>query len=359
MDDLRFVLDHNMFAYVGDPLEKHFMFKSMVEGLILSPLNYAIMEHPEIISKYIHSFWNLITECTDANGTVSLIGKVQGQPIIITEQILRECLRLGNKETVPVELDHELVQRTVYQLGHEGFYPHTEKKLLHPYWRYLAHVATQCLSGRKGGYDVLNQTLSSCLVAIALGVDFNYSKMIFRDMHANIKGNRKKRFLAFPRFIQIVINKHHQDLVPTIGTLGIKRMREDIFSYMMMNKWGKKQYVGECPLFRFGRFLRQDEEMEEQGIPSTFVAEEHDRDESVIPPIAKQEEIQDIDYVQTPETSPKKKKAKDDIQTDKGPETTEEDRELIFVLSDSLHHFHHTTQPKTPPTKPPPTKPPT
>ncbi|KAD6796235.1 hypothetical protein E3N88_07131 [Mikania micrantha] len=133
MDDLRFVLDHNMSVYVGDPPKKHSMFKSLVEGLILSPVNYAIMEHPEIISEYIQSFWNSITERTDANGTVSLIGKVQGQPIIITKQILRECLQFGDKETDPVELDQDLVQRTVYQMGHEGVYPPTEKKLLHSY----------------------------------------------------------------------------------------------------------------------------------------------------------------------------------------------------------------------------------
>ncbi|KAL8265785.1 hypothetical protein R6Q59_003129 [Mikania micrantha] len=196
------------------------MLRSLVEGLILSPVYYAIMEHPDIISEFIQDFWNSITKHTDANGTFE------------------------DKATDPVELDHDLVHRTFYQMGHEGVYPPIEKKLLHPYWRYLAHIVTQCLSGRKGGYDMLNQTLSSCMVALALGVDFNFSKMIFRDMHANIKGKRKERFLAFPRFIQIVINKRHQNLVPTIGTLGIKRIREDIFSYMMMNKRGKKQYVG-------------------------------------------------------------------------------------------------------------------
>ncbi|KAL8199669.1 hypothetical protein R6Q57_013237 [Mikania cordata] len=140
----------------------------------------------------------------------------------------------GDKATYPVELDHELVQGTVYMMRHEGVYPPTEKKLLHPYWRYLVHVVTPRLSGRKGGYDVLNQTLSSYMVALALGIDFNYSKMIFRDMHANIKGKQ-------------------------IGTLGIKRMRDHIFPYMMMNKRGKKQYFVERPLVKFGRFAGLEE----------------------------------------------------------------------------------------------------
>ncbi|KAL8209228.1 hypothetical protein R6Q57_008640 [Mikania cordata] len=207
MDDLHFVPDHNMTAFLGDTPEKHSEFKNIVAGLILSPVNYAIMEHPSIVTDFIRGFWSTGEERTDASGT-----------------ILRECLQFGDKAADPVELYQELVNRTVYQMGHEGAYPLTEKKLLHPYWRYLAHIVTQCLSGRKGGYDVLNQTLSSCLVVLALGVDFNFSKMTFLDMHANIKGRRKERFLAFPRFLQIVINKRYPSLTPTLGTLEIKRM---------------------------------------------------------------------------------------------------------------------------------------
>ncbi|KAD7116835.1 hypothetical protein E3N88_04103 [Mikania micrantha] len=123
MDDLRFVPDHNMTAFLGDPPEKHSEFKSMVAGLILSPVNYAIMEHPSIVTDFIRGFWSTVEERTDANGTISIVGKVQGQPIVITEQILQECLQFGDKATDPVELDQELVNMTVYQMGHEGWNP--------------------------------------------------------------------------------------------------------------------------------------------------------------------------------------------------------------------------------------------
>ncbi|KAL8202107.1 hypothetical protein R6Q57_011254 [Mikania cordata] len=85
-------------------------------------------------------------------------------------------------------------------------------------------------------------------------------------MHANIKGKQKEIFLAFPRFIQIIIKKRHQNLVPVVGTLCIKRMKEDIFPYMTMNKKEK-----------FGRFsVGLDEEVEDQGTPTAFVTYEHD-----------------------------------------------------------------------------------
>ncbi|KAL8232360.1 hypothetical protein R6Q57_002138 [Mikania cordata] len=285
MAELRFVSDQNMSAYVRDPPEKHSMFKSLVDGLILSPMNYAIMEHPEIIAEYIQSFWNTISEHTDANGTVSLIGK----------------------------------------MGDEGVYPPTEKKLLHPYWRYLAHVVTQCLSGRKGGYDVLNQTLSSCMVALALGVDFNFSRMIFLDMHANIKGKRKERFLAFPRFIQIVINSRHKNLIPTISTLGVKRIREDIFGYMKMNKRGKKHTQARATAE--GLVSKSSSSLSEEIL---IQDKEH-----VIPPLtrAEREDIQDADYAPTPESSPKKKRVKMISKRPKDPRLSYECQRLIRMAA--------------------------
>ncbi|KAD6796339.1 hypothetical protein E3N88_07235 [Mikania micrantha] len=109
MADLRFVPDHNISAYLGDPPQKHSEFKSLIDGLILSPVNYAIMEHPTIFSDYIKSFWSTVTEHTDSNGNISIIGKIQGKSITITEQILRECLQFGDKDSDAVELDQDLV----------------------------------------------------------------------------------------------------------------------------------------------------------------------------------------------------------------------------------------------------------
>ncbi|KAD5960589.1 hypothetical protein E3N88_12061 [Mikania micrantha] len=108
MADLRFVPDHNMSAYLGDPPERHSEFKTLVEGLIMSPVNYAIMEHPTIVTDFVRSFWNTVEESTYADGNVSIIGRIQGQPITVTEQLVRECLQFGDKADDSVELDQEL-----------------------------------------------------------------------------------------------------------------------------------------------------------------------------------------------------------------------------------------------------------
>ncbi|KAL8265312.1 hypothetical protein R6Q59_023442 [Mikania micrantha] len=97
MTDLRFVHDHNMTAFLGEPPAKHSEFKSMIEGLILSPVNYATMEYPLIITSFIRDFWSTVEESTDADGNISIVGKIQGHSIIISEQIIRDCLQFGDK----------------------------------------------------------------------------------------------------------------------------------------------------------------------------------------------------------------------------------------------------------------------
>ncbi|KAD4180306.1 hypothetical protein E3N88_28897 [Mikania micrantha] len=109
MAELRFVHDHNMTAFLGEPPAKHSEFQSMIEGLILSPVNYAIMEYPQIVTSFIRDFWSTVEEGIDADGNISIVGKIQGHSIIITEQIIRDCLQFGDKESDPVELDQDEV----------------------------------------------------------------------------------------------------------------------------------------------------------------------------------------------------------------------------------------------------------
>ncbi|KAL8229756.1 hypothetical protein R6Q57_014656 [Mikania cordata] len=103
--------------------------------------------------------------------------------------------------------------------------------------------------------------------------------MIFWDMYDNIKGKWKERFLAFPRFIQIIINQRHQKLILIVGTLPLKWMNPNIFSYMVMNKKGKNIFTRIRSLEKFERlFVGLEEEIDDQGTPIAFVVEEHDQD---------------------------------------------------------------------------------
>ncbi|KAL8205540.1 hypothetical protein R6Q57_009091 [Mikania cordata] len=296
MSQLRFIPDHNIVAFIGDPPAKHAMFQTMVHGLNLSPINYAIREDPRICSSFINDFWNSVKEEKDLKGNKCLIGKVQDESIIISEEIIRQTLQFGDKATHPIEIDRQTIESALVRMGYEGSFPPTEKKLLHPYWRYLAHVLTQCLSGRKGGYDILNLSMTSCMVALTLGLEFNFSKMIYNELYDNFMGRKKEKFLAFPRFIQIIINKRHKNLIPPVGMLVQKKMPYDIFSYMVMNKKGKKMFVGDRPLEKFGRlFVDSDHEDELQENLNAFIVEEHDQAPSV--------PAEDLEFVNVEESS--------------------------------------------------------
>ncbi|KAI3754619.1 hypothetical protein L1987_54406 [Smallanthus sonchifolius] len=148
-------------------------------------------------------------------------------------------------------------------MGYEGPYHPLYKKLLHPYWRYLAHVCMNCLSGRKRGFDELNTTIASAMVALTMSLEYNFSKMMFEEFKSNLKGGKKEIFLMHPSFLQIILNRNHADLEPTIETLDIKGMGPMIFKFMKVNKHGKRVFQGLRPLEKFGRFAAlPDEEID-------------------------------------------------------------------------------------------------
>ncbi|MFS7964890.1 hypothetical protein Hanom_Chr08g00755681 [Helianthus anomalus] len=48
----------------------------------------------------------------------------------------------------------------------EGGYPTVLNKLFPPYWRLLVHFFLQCIAEYKGGFDQLNKTHTSAIVAL-------------------------------------------------------------------------------------------------------------------------------------------------------------------------------------------------
>ena len=56
----------------------------------------------------------------------------------------------------PTEIGIEDAQKVLKKMGYEGTFPPTVKKLLPPYWRFLAHVFVSCISGRRSGVDEIS-----------------------------------------------------------------------------------------------------------------------------------------------------------------------------------------------------------
>ncbi|MFS7963930.1 hypothetical protein Hanom_Chr08g00744141 [Helianthus anomalus] len=90
----------------------------------------------------------------------------------------------------------------IERMNYEGSSPPTTKKLLHPYWRFLAHVYLVCINGNKSGIDTLTIDQTSGVVVLVEGWKFNYSKCVFDDMLENVKTINKKYWLKFPWFFK-------------------------------------------------------------------------------------------------------------------------------------------------------------
>ena len=131
-------------------------------------------------------------------------------------------MNIHDKETYSTNINLDLVEKYLEKMGYEADFPPTLQKLLPPYWRFLSHVFVNCISGRKGGSDEISSRNTQAIVALAAGIDFNFSRFILEEMVTNANKKSKDQFLLYPRFIQIFINSLFSDMVKTGEILDIK-----------------------------------------------------------------------------------------------------------------------------------------
>ncbi|MFS8034461.1 hypothetical protein Hanom_Chr17g01581391 [Helianthus anomalus] len=91
-------------------------------------------------------------------------------------------------------------------MSYKGGYPTVPKKLFPPYWRSLVHFFPQCIAENKGGFDQLNKTQTSTIVALVNGWDFNFSAFIFDNVKKMLEDQKMKIFMLYPRFIQMILD---------------------------------------------------------------------------------------------------------------------------------------------------------
>ncbi|MFS8019336.1 hypothetical protein Hanom_Chr15g01402611 [Helianthus anomalus] len=126
----------NVTCYMADP-SKGLSYKSLIVGLNTYRLAHAFRENPIIHEDWIRDFWN---NATTKKGDKLIRSTIQNKEILITEEVIREVLRFGDSDDDPVEYVKEKVVEVLHKMSYEGTHPPTLKKLLHPYWRFLANV---------------------------------------------------------------------------------------------------------------------------------------------------------------------------------------------------------------------------
>ncbi|GKB78948.1 hypothetical protein Tco_0945843 [Tanacetum coccineum] len=213
MATLEFCDKHNMVAYLEKP-EGSAEFHQIIDFLTASHIHYALTENPTIYASFIKQFWTTATSSTNVNGEVELTASIDGQAKTITEASLRRHLKLEDN-------------------GGITSLPNTE------IFEQLA------LIGYATDSDKLTFQKATAIICLATNRTFNFSKFIFDAMVKNLDNPHK--FLMYPRFIQICLNKQRRLLQTHTRTYPTLVLTQKVFNNM---KRVTRGYSGEdIPLF--------------------------------------------------------------------------------------------------------------
>ncbi|MFS7946757.1 hypothetical protein Hanom_Chr06g00540061 [Helianthus anomalus] len=94
----------------------------------------------------------------------------------------------------------------------------------------------------KGGLDQLNQTQTSTMVVLVNNWDYNYSAFIFDNMKKMLENPKKKLFILYPRFIQMILDAKYPELVKSANLLNLKPMGPGCFATVNNNLDTAKKY---------------------------------------------------------------------------------------------------------------------
>ncbi|MFS7946740.1 hypothetical protein Hanom_Chr06g00539881 [Helianthus anomalus] len=96
-----------------------------------------------------------------------------------------------------------------------------------------------CVAENKGGWDQLNKTQTSALVALVNEWEYNFSAFIFDNMKKMLEDPKKKIFMLYPRFIQMILDERYPTLVKGSNYINLKPMGPGCFENACRNKRAK------------------------------------------------------------------------------------------------------------------------
>ncbi|GKC94890.1 hypothetical protein Tco_1160332 [Tanacetum coccineum] len=219
-----------MVAYLKKPTGSE-GFQEIVDFLNGSHIRYALTKNPTIYVSLIEKFWQTATVRTVDNGEQEINATVDGKEFTITEASVRRHLQLADADGISVLPNTEIFD----QLTLMG-YVLTDDKLtfqkgkFSPQWRFLIHTILHCLSPKKTSWEQFSSNIANALICLATNRTFKFSKLIFDGMVKNF--DSKYKFLMYPRFIQIFLDKNKRFLKPQNRTYIAPTLTPKLFSNM-------------------------------------------------------------------------------------------------------------------------------
>ncbi|GKA11758.1 hypothetical protein Tco_0691304 [Tanacetum coccineum] len=141
---------------------------------------YALTTNPTIYVP-LSTVWQTATANTIADGTLELHATIDTTGYTITEASIRDKLHLADASGITMLPNNEIF---------EGM---------------------GLMGSKSGGWDQFGSNIATALICLSTGRVYNFSKLIFDGMVANLKS--KTKFLMYPRFLQMILdiqtkNKH-------------------------------------------------------------------------------------------------------------------------------------------------------
>ncbi|GJU41494.1 hypothetical protein Tco_1194451 [Tanacetum coccineum] len=189
-------------------------FHHIVDFLILS-IKYALTENPTIHVSLIQNFWQTAAANTLDSGEVQITATIDGKVNLVSEASIRRHLKLEDSDGITTLPNTKIFKQLTL------------------------------MSPKKTAWEQFSSNIATAIICLATNRTFNFSKMIFKGMVKNL--DSKSKFLMYPRFIQIFLNKHKRHLLPHNKTYIAYTLTQKLFSNI---RRASKGYTGvDIPLF--------------------------------------------------------------------------------------------------------------
>ncbi|GJV58450.1 putative ribonuclease H-like domain-containing protein [Tanacetum coccineum] len=135
---------------------------------------YALTSNPPIYDSLVKQFWQTATTNTIADGTLEIHATIDTIGYTITEASIRDTLQLADATGITMLPNDEIFEG----MGQMG--------------------------SKSAGWDQFGSNIATALICLSTDRVYNFSKLIFDGMVANLKS--KTKFLMYPRFLQLILN---------------------------------------------------------------------------------------------------------------------------------------------------------
>nr|GEY46044.1 hypothetical protein [Tanacetum cinerariifolium] len=191
--------------------------------------------------------------CAQVNDVMRLQALIDRKKVIITEDRVRQALRLDDAESIDC-LPNEEIFTELARMGYEK--PSTKltfyKAFFLAQWKFLIHTILQCTSVKRTAWNEFSSSMASAVICLATGRKFNFLKYIFDSLVRNVDSSSK--FYMYLRFLQLMIAAQVGDLTSHTTKYTFPALTQKVFANM--RRVGKGFSGVDTPLFE-GMLVQQ------------------------------------------------------------------------------------------------------